>query len=93
MRMYCYADRNGRVRWTREKPELGIRRVGFKPIISAALAVHPSQITQEQARLKHCTGMDVAFTKWGQPVLDSEEKRFRVAKACNCHNLDGNKSH
>ena len=78
--------------WAGERPGL-VTETAFKPIISAAMAVHPRQIAVEQARLKHCTGMDVQFTKDGRPILDSEQKRFRVAKACNVHNLDGNRSH
>lgn len=60
----------------------------FKPIISDALAVHPTQIKEAMERdKKH--GLSVEYLPDGRPKLDGRDKRRRMLKSLNFHDNHG----
>lgn len=62
--------------------------VGWKPLASEALAVHPRQIAEaeESARRK---GVPTEFDSQGRPVFTSRSHRRQYLRAYNFHDKDG----
>ena len=62
--------------------------IGWKPIASRALAVHPKQVEQANARAKR-HGIGVEYRPDGKPVLTTRESRKKLNKLEGFHDNDG----
>lgn len=62
--------------------------IGWKPVVSDALAVHPGQVAEatEDAKRK---GVPTDFLPDGRPILRSRQHRRAYLKAYGFHDNDG----
>lgn len=68
--------------------EAGASLVGWKPIHSEALAVHPKQIKEAEESAKR-RGVPTEFNRMGQPVFRTRKHRKEYLKAYGYHDNDG----
>lgn len=98
-RFYLYD--NGWVQVTKEEFDAAIppvddsvdglvgNRPWAKPVVSDALAVHPSQIEEVMARNKR-HGLEVEYEgEYGRPILRDRDQRRRLLKIERCHDNNG----
>ena len=95
-RFYLDGHEVGEAEYRKRYPapkEVGIleskaKRVGIKPTLSEALAVHPAQVAEATADAK-ARGVPTEFMPDGRPVMRSREHQRQYLKAYGFHNNDG----